>query len=486
MDISAFSTALQNSLGAHIPQIFAAISILVLGWLVAVVARAGVLHLLSLLRVNKRIEESAGTRMDAESPVALGVFWLVLLATFISVLNILDLTLLSNPFSNLMNDIIGYLPHLLAGSVLCVVAWLAATLLRSLVVRLFNASKWDEKLSNQAGMAPMSQSAGNVLFWVVLLLFLPAVLAAFKLKGLLEPVSHMVDQVLGMVPNGVAAFLIGGVGYVVARLLQGLVQNLLGAAGADKLNERVGLDSGVRLSALAGTVAFIFVFIPSLIAALDALKIEVISRPASEMLGKLLAAVPQIVGASVILLVTWYVARFVAKLLASLLESAGADSLPSKLGVARLFSDKSRPSHVAAWLVTFFSMLFATAEAASQLGFNQVRDLVTTFIGFGGDILLGSAIMVIGFWLSNLAYEAIAKAEGSNALGLAGIARFAIIGLVLAMGLRAMGIANEIVQMAFGLTLGAVAVAVALSFGLGGREAAGKLMESWLSKWRKP
>ena len=52
-------------------------------------------------------------------------------------------------------------------------------------------------------------------------------------------------------------------------------------------------------------------------------------------------------------------------------------------------------------------------------------------------------------------------------------------------GLRAMGIANEIVHLAFGLTLGSVAVAVALSFGLGGREAAGKLMERWLERWKE-
>ena len=60
-----------------------------------------------------------------------------------------------------------------------------------------------------------------------------------------------------------------------------------------------------------------------------------------------------------------------------------------------------------------------------------------------------------------------------------------IIGLVLAMGLRSMGIADVIVNLAFGLTLGAAAIAVALSFGLGGREAAGKLMEYWLSKIRR-
>ena len=59
------------------------------------------------------------------------------------------------------------------------------------------------------------------------------------------------------------------------------------------------------------------------------------------------------------------------------------------------------------------------------------------------------------------------------------------VGLVLAMGLRSMGIADDIVNLAFAFNLGAVAVAVALAFGLGGREAAGKQMEYILKKFRK-
>ena len=77
------------------------------------------------------------------------------------------------------------------------------------------------------------------------------------------------------------------------------------------------------------------------------------------------------------------------------------------------------------------------------------------------------------------------RGSGDNAQGLAKLARVAIIGLVIAMGLRAMGIADDIVNLAFALTFGAIAVAVALSFGLGGREAAGKQMEHWLSQLRK-
>jgi hypothetical protein len=395
------------------------VAILALGWLLAVGARAAIRQLLNVLQVNSRIEESTGARLDAESPVAGGAFWLVLLATLIAVLNALDLPLLTNPFAALMSDVVGYLPNLVAGAVLCLVAWLMASVLRALAVRALDATNIDEKLSSEAGMTPMSQNAGNVLFWLVILMFLPAVLNAFRLNGLLQPVTAMVSKLLDMVPNGFAALLIAGVGYLVAKVLRGLVVNLLSAAGADRLNQRVGLDASVRLSSLAGTLAFIFVFLPSLIAALDTLKIEAISRPASQMLNQVLFAVPQILSAAVILLLTWYVARFASRLLGSLMETAGVDSLPKKMGLQYALAGESRPSKLATWLVMFFAMLFASTEAADQLGFSEVRNLVSTFIRFGGDILLGAAIMVIGFWLSNLAYDAIKKADSTHTAALA-------------------------------------------------------------------
>jgi len=136
-------------------------------------------------------------------------------------------------------------------------------------------------------------------------------------------------------------------------------------------------------------------------------------------------------------------------------------------------------------VILFFAMLFATVEAANQLNFNQVRDVVTTFINFGGDVLLGAMILLIGFWLAHVAHAAITRTSADTAKGLARLAQVAIIGVVIAMGLRAMGIADDIVNLAFGFTFGAIAVAVALSFGLGGREAAGKQMDYWLGKLRK-
>ncbi len=484
MDYNAFVMPLQASIGSHIPQIVGAVLVFAIGWLIAVIARAATMRLLSLLGVNRRIEESTGTRIDAEHPVAIGVFWLIILGAVIAALNTLDLSSLSNPFSLLLSDILGYLPHLLAGLVLTLIAWLIATVLRAAVTRAMQMTSMDERLSAAAGMSPMSRNVGNVLFWLVMLMFLPSILGAFRLGGTLGPVQNMMTQALDLVPNIFAAAVIAFVGYVVAKVLRGLVTNLLSAAGADSLNQTVGLDSEIRLSRLAGTVVFILVLVPSLIAALDALHIDAISRPATLMLGKMLDAVPHIIAAAVIILITWYVARFVAGLLARLLESAGFDTLPARIGMGAAMTGTTRPSQLAHWAVMFFAMLFAVVEAADQLGFYQVRDVVTSFIRFGGDIILGGLILVIGFWLANMAYNAIARASGENTAGLASVARIAILGVVIAMGLRAMGIANEIVQLAFGLTLGAVAVAVALSFGLGGREAAGKLTEYWLERWR--
>jgi hypothetical protein len=483
MDYSALAASLQSTLGAQLPAIFGAIAILVVGWIVAVSARAGTRRLLGALRVNSRIQESTGQSVNVETGVAIGVFWVIILITIVAVFDSLHLDRLSNPFAQLVSQVIGYLPRLVAGTVLMLTAWLLATLLRALVNKILAATTIDDRLSAEAGMEPMSKSVANVLFWLVILLFLPTILAAYDLRGLLEPVQTMLTKLLDMVPNIVGAALIGFVGWLVAKVLRGLVTNLLAAAGADRLGPRLGVAESVRVSRLAGTIVFILVFVPSLIAALDALKVEVISRPATEMLARLLAAIPNIIAAALILALSWYVAKFASSMISRVLASLGADTLPQKLGLQAAFGDL-KPSSIVGALVLFFAMLFATVEAANRLEFTQVRDIVAIFIKFGGDILLGGAILVIGFWLANLAFAAINRASGEQTTGLARIARIAILGLVIAMGLRAMGIADDIVNLAFGLTLGAVAVAVALSFGLGGREAAGRQMEHWLSKLR--
>ena len=96
-----------------------------------------------------------------------------------------------------------------------------------------------------------------------------------------------------------------------------------------------------------------------------------------------------------------------------------------------------------------------------------------------GGIFVGGVILLIGNFLSSIAHQRL-SAGGSQ--GMANIARFAILGLVLAMGLKAMGLADNIVNLAFGLTMGGVAVAAAIAFGLGGRDAAKAVADKWAGR----
>jgi hypothetical protein len=485
MDLSAIGNSLELALRTQLPRILGAIAILIIGWIVAILARAAIRRLLGIAKLNRRIADTTEQKLDLESGIATAVFWLIILVTLIGVFNSLDLALASGPFEVMVKEVAAYVPHFIAGTALLLLAWVVAVALRGIVNRVLDASGLDEKLSATAGMRPMRASVGNMLYWLVLLLFLPAILDAYNLGGLLDPVRAMVAKALAILPNVFAAFVIGFIGWVLGKVLAGLTTNILAAAGADRGAQHLGLDPKLRISQIVGTLVLILVFVPALIAALDVLRLEAISRPATDMLGKLLAAVPNIVAAALILGVTYYVARFAAGLLARLLAAVGFDSLPEKLGLANVFAGGMQPSRLVALLVLIVAMLFATAEAANRLEFTQVRDLVALFIRFGGNVLLGAVILIIGSWLANVAHDAIKRANTTHSEGLASIARVAILGLVIAMGLRAMGVADDIVNLAFLLTFGAVAVAVALSFGLGGREAAGRQMEYWLSKLRK-
>jgi hypothetical protein len=484
MNVNALFDSLSSQLGETLPSVGGALLILLVGWIAAVVIRAIVRRGLRAIGTNQRIESSTGNAIDVERGASLVFYYVVLALVLVAFFNALNLQQVSGSMQGLVDQMLGYAPKLIAGGVLLLVAWVLATVVRSVVTQALAATAIDERLSSEAGMRPISESLGSVLYWLVILLFLPGILGALEMRGLLDPIQGMVDQILSMLPNVLGAAVIGAVGWFVARILRDLVSNLLAAAGADQLGQRAGLQGNTTLSKLVGLVVYVFVLVPAVIAALNTLAIEAISAPATEMLSAFMAAIPNVFGAALILAVAYLVSSFIADLTTSLLGGAGFDRLPERIGLSAIAPTGTTPSQLVGRLVVFFVMLFATVEASNRLGFEQVSGIVAMLIEFGGQVLLGLVIIAVGFWLSNLASDAVGRVSGDGSEGIAGLVRFAILGIVVAMGLRAMGLADDIVNLAFGLTLGSVAVAVALSFGLGGREAAGRQMEHWLGRLR--
>ena len=471
----------QQTYGGQIETIIGAIVVLFLGWIVALLAGAGVRKVLSRFSVNERLSSSTGHTHDVEHIAARIVFWFILIIAIVASFNILNLYAVSTPFSNMINKVLLFVPSIFSALAIGILGWVLAVIVRSGLSAVLARTSLDERLSAEVGVQPLSNNIGQIAYWLILLLFLPMVLAALGLTGLLGPVQNLVNDLLLFIPNIFAAAVIGIVGYFVAVIVKGIVVGFVSGINLQSTAQHLGVKQATSLPNLAGSIVFLLILVPTLIAALDALDIKAISLPAVNMLNQIMYAIPNVIAAALILIITYVVVKFVAAIIVSLVAGTGVDDVPARLDLQR-FLGTTRLSDLIGYLVIFFAMLFAVTEAAHRLGFQQVSDLIAIFISFGADVLLGVAIFVIGFWLANLVATIVQRGSYGCATWLANLVRVLIIGLVIAMGLRAMGIADSIVNLAFGLTLGSVAVAFALAFGLGGREPAAKLLDNLIDK----
>ena len=461
--------------------ILSAIAILLIGWIVALILAAAVKKVLQKLGTNQKLSSTTGHRSNVESILSRVIFWLVMIVALVGALNVLNLTSVSGPFSNMLQQFLLFIPQLLAAIVVGFIGWIVANLVKVGLQKLLDRTQLDEKLSADVGVSPISQNISDIVYWLILLLFLPIVLSILGLNGLLFPIQNMLNDVVSFLPNIFIAGVIVFVGYILAKIVRGIVEGLIGSLNLQQQAQKIGLFKSSNLPQVLGSFIFAIIIITSLIIAFEALGIDAISQPATAMLYEIMNAIPHIIAAGLILILAYVVSRFVANLVVEVVAGTGVDEIPAKLDVQR-FLGTTKVSCIVGYLIVFFTMLFAVSEAANRLGFEQVSGLISMFIHFGANILLGTVIFMVGFWLANLVANVIGRGEYNSSRWLANLVRILIMGLVVAMGLRAMGIADSIVNLAFGLTLGAVAVAFAIAFGLGGRQPAERVLTNLIDK----
>lgn len=496
-----------------------AFAILVIGYVVALIAKALTKQLLHYLELDNRLVTWISGRRGGSEPIPIeewistGVFWLIFIFAIVAFLDKLKLTAASQPLNLLLQQVTSFFPKLVGAGALLGLAWILATVTQMLVVRILRTAGVDQKLQQQVGNSPLgntplslSETLGNALYWFIFLLFLPSVLSTLELQGTLQPIQQMLNQILVVLPNILAAVLIGATGWLIAQIIRRIVTNLLAATGTDRIGTQLGLSTGAghqTLSAILGTIVYILILIPTAIAALNALKIDAISGPAVSMLTQILNTIPQIFTAGLILTLAYFIGRFVADLVTNLLTGFGFNNVFSLLGFshawqttkAQVYSDaepektvlqstQKTPSELVGIIALVGIMLFATVTAADVLRLPALTSLLQQLLALSGHVLFGLAVFAIGLYFANLAFNLIDSSGSRQGHILAHTARISILVLVSAMALQQMGIAGNIVNLAFGLLLGAIAVALGLAFGLGGRDIASQEINSWLSNFR--
>jgi len=480
-------TSIREAAITYAPTIGAALLVLLAGWIVAVLASSAVRSLLRKTKIHQKLkdwfaEDTAGSSIDIPRTIGRCVFWVVIVLTLIAVTQTLDLTLAAGPLSGLTNQIFEYLPRIFGAGLLLLLAWIIARIVKLVASKLLNAAGIDKRVaksveSSSTKPASLSRSVSETLYWLVFLFFLPAILGALQLNGILAPVQGMLDNLLGFLPNLFGATLIALVGWFVARIVRSIITNLISAAGGDRITDRFGM---APLSKIVGLVVYVLILVPVGIGALNALQLDSITSPASNMLSQVLESVPSIFAASVVLIIGFILGRFLSGFISKLLSGIGFDSLPEKLGMRKSVSAGGRSLSELVGLIAMTAiMLFAAVEAAELLSLDVLSNLVSDVMVFGGKLLLGLIILLLGLYLANLAVMAVRSSGSKSSSLMPSIIRVAILVLFGSMAVRQMGIADDIVNLAFGLTLGAVAVSAAIAFGIGGRELAAKKLNEW-------
>lgn len=438
-----------GQLSEFVPNLLGALAILIVGIVIALIVSKVIKAVLNRTSIDNTIAGwITGGQEGVEGPqveqwISGAVFWIIIIFTVAATLQNLQLQVISQPLNNFLNQIFVYLPQIVAAAVLLAVAWLVATIVKLITVRVLRAAGLDERFSQQVGGGSQGQSSsggstsrgggsqgqsssgsstsggggstnqfslsetiGSVLYWFVFLLFLPAILSTLNLQGILAPVQELVNEVLAYLPNLLSAILIAfALGYVAGKYISEFVADILAGFGFNNVFQWVGMRSPLPTS-----------------------------RPEGE-------------------------------------TPRGTEA--------------RTPSELMGIIVWAGIVLFATLSAVEIIQIPALTQLVNGVIVIAGQVLVGLIVLAVGLFFAQLAFNLIVSAGTSQSRILGQVARIAIIAFSVALGLQQMGIGSNIINLAFGLLLGAIAVAIALAFGLGARDIAAEQVREWLDSFKR-
>jgi hypothetical protein len=390
-------------------------------------------------------------------------------------------------------------PRIVGAIAILIVAWLLARAAKWAIAKVVDRVPALRKHYEAEPGKTLGSLIGDIAFWLILLLGIMIALQPLQLGGVLDPVRQLTTDAFGFIDNIIGAGLIFIIGLIAARIVRRIVEGALLAANADGWLRRSGLvesagtapatvaggvptvGGGTSISRSVGTIVFFLIMIPVTIMAFDALKIDVISGPAKEMLSTISVAIPRVIGALILLAIGYMVGKIAKTALEQVLPSMGFDRAVGAIGIS---GERANPSRTVGTIVMIAILLFFAVKAAELLQSPIIAAMIAQILELGSRVMFGAVIILGGVGIARIVSNLV---SGEDTQGwLPTILNWSIIALAVAMGLRFMGLANEIVIIAFTAIIGSAAVASALAFGLGGRPTAHKLLDRWTEANRVP
>ncbi len=194
--------------------------------------------------------------------------------------------------------------------------------------------------------------------------------------------------------------------------------------------------------------------------------------------------IPKLIGFLVILLVGYIVASALSRAITFLLRKVGFDRISTRIGLTRLeerMGLRMDTAGILGRIVYWFIFLIFLVPAVNALGLTAVSGVLNQIVDYIPNVFVAILILFLGMLAATFVADIVRGATSGANVGspnlFANIARYAILGFVVIVALEQLNIASALLNILFTAVMGAAALAFALAFGLGGRDAAKRFIE---------
>ena len=208
-----------------------------------------------------------------------------------------------------------------------------------------------------------------------------------------------------------------------------------------------------------------------------------------QFFNEIAVALPQIIGALLILLIGWIIARVLKKLIIRGLKLVRFNYLTEKSGIEKFLSDggvKVSSIDIIGTLVYWIIMLVVILATLNSLKLTAASTLFNEIMLYIPNIIVAIIVLILGIYsariISQVLITSLKNMKETTAVIIGRIAYYAIIVLTVFIILGQLNIADEIATSAFIILFGAICLAFGLAFGLGGKDWAADIIKKYLNK----
>ena len=357
------------------------------------------------------------------------------------------------------------------------IAFVIAGIAKLLVTKLLKLIKLDKKLDkwgvNEGQVGTSLSFIGKLVYLIVFLIFLPSALGALGITGVSSPINSFVNTFIEYLPRIIASVILVYVGIFVAIVLGQIVSVLLKKTKIDTFAHRADIEKQpILLSDVFVKILMAIIILVTIVQALIVLRISAISDPALAIVNAIFGAIPSIILAVVVISCGLLVTGIACGILENILIGVNFDGIVTKI----LPRFKLSATKIVVGIVRTLIILFVFAQGIEVLNLAILTTLVSAIVGYLPMVIKAFVIAFVAFIGASLVESLLLKIS-PKATSIAKIAKTAIFTVAGFMILSQLGIATDIVNTAFVITLAAIAVSFALAFGLGGKDFAKKTLD---------